>query len=244
MHPIICQLGPFTIYSYGLMLVLAFTLGLALSILRAEKEGIRGDLVFNFCFAVFIWGIIGARLFYVIENSAYYLQNPLEIIKLHYGGLSWFGALLAGIFSGIVYLRKKKLSLYKMADLLVPFLALAQAVGRIGCLLTGCCGGRASEAFGLYFAAHKEYRIPTQLYSSLVLILIFIILRLLEDRPHKRGQIFYLYLVLYSLKRFFIEFWRVEHRFIFYGLTLFQLISVAVFIFSLLKLLSLKTAKK
>lgn len=242
MHPIICKIGPFTVYSYGFMLSLGFGLSLILLNLRAKKENINADIIVNFSFTALIWGIIGARIFYIIENIRYYIKNPLEIIMLQHGGLSWFGGLLFGVIFSVIYLKKRKLSVRKIFDLCVPFAALAQAVGRVGCLLNGCCFGKVSK-FGLYFDAYKSILIPIQLYSSLALILIFIILRFMQDRPHKEGEIFFTYLLLYCAKRFVIEFWRADNEIIFLNLTLFQIISIAVFFFALIKLILIRKIK-
>lgn len=242
MHPIICQIGPFTIYSYGLMLLAGFAAGSTLAGFEAKKQNIGPNIVFNFAFIAFVYGIIGARTLYIVENTGYYIRNPLEIIMLQHGGLSWFGGLALAVISGLIYLRKKNLPIYRMLDLIAPFVALAQGIGRIGCLLNGCCFGKISK-FGIYFPAHQERLIPAQAYSSLALIIIFIILRLLQDRPHKQGGIFFAYLLLYSLKRFFIEFWRADNAIILFNLTLFQLISIAVFFLSLIKLLLVKQSK-
>lgn len=228
MHPIICKLGPFTIYSYGAMLALAFMTSSMLAAKKAKDEQFNPNIIFNFSFVAFISGIIGARLFYIIENLAYYRKHLLETLMLQYGGLSWFGGLIFAIICGVVYLKKKKLSVYKTFDLMAPFVALAQAIGRIGCLLNGCCFG---------WIGH----IPAQIFSSLSLIIIFIILRFLQDRPHKEGQIFFTYLVFYSLKRFFIEFWRLDNEVIFLGLTLFQIISVVMFCIAFLKIIKLRS---
>jgi phosphatidylglycerol:prolipoprotein diacylglycerol transferase len=107
-----------------------------------------------------------------------------------------------------------------VADLLSPFVALGQAIGRLGCLLNGCCGGRTV--------------ISLQIYSSFILILIFIVLRFLQEKPHKEGEVFFAYLILYSLKRFCIEFWRADYKSVFAGLTLFQLISAVVLLIGLI----------
>ncbi len=242
MFPIICKIGPFTIFSYGFMLAAAFLAGSILAVFQAKKQGINPDIIFNLCFTVFVSGIIGARILYVTENIAYYLRNPLEIIMLQRGGLSWFGGLLSGFLSGIIYLKKKNLSVYEALDLLSPFVALGQAIGRVGCLLNGCCFGKTSK-FGLYFPSQETTLIPTQLYSSLALVFIFIILRFLQNRPHKTGEIFFTYLILYSVKRFFIEFWRADNKIIIMGLTLFQFISILVFSLSVWKLLLIKKSK-
>ena len=243
MHPVICKIGPFAIYCYGLMLVLAFFASSTLAKFQAKKEDINPEIIFNLSFLVFISGIIGARLLYVIENMGYYVRNPMEIIMLQHGGLSWFGGLIFGIFFGIVYLKRNKLSLYKIFDLVIPFVALGQAIGRIGCLLNGCCFGKVSR-FGLYFDVHESVLIPTQIYSSLILIFIFIILRFLQDRTHREGEIFFSYLMLYSIKRFFIEFWRGDNEIILFRLTLFQIISIAVICLSFIKLILIKKSRK
>jgi phosphatidylglycerol:prolipoprotein diacylglycerol transferase len=242
MHPEICKIGPFTIYSYGLMLALAFIVSLSLAGIQAKSERINPDALFNFLFVAFISGIIGARSFYIIENSGYYIKRPLEIIILQHGGLSWFGGLILGGLTGIAYLKKKKLAVYKVLDIVSPFVALGQAIGRIGCLLNGCCFGKESSS-GLYFPVHKLVLIPAQLYSSLILIFIFIILRFLQDRPHREGEIFFTYLLLYSVKRFFIEFLRADNEIILLNLTLFQIISIIIFCLSLVKLLSIRRSK-
>lgn len=243
MYPVICKIGLFTVYSYGLMLAIAFLVASYLASIRARKENINPDRIFNLLFIIFISGIIGSRIFYVVENIGYYVKNPAEIAMFSRGGLSWFGGLITGIISGIIYLKLKSLPLYKIADLIVPFLALGQAIGRIGCLLNGCCFGKTSE-FGFYFPTQHLILIPTQLYSSLMLILIFIFLRYLQERPHKQGQLFFTYLLLYSLKRFSVEFWRADNPDIFYGLTLFQIISILIFGFSLSKLIFLSRKSK
>lgn len=243
MHPIICTIGPFSIYSYGLMLALAFTTGVSLACRQAKEEKVSPDIIFNFCFLIFISGIIGARIFYIIGNISHYLKNPLEIIMLQHGGLAWFGGLIFATLCGIIYLKKKRLPVYQTLDLIIPFVALGQAIGRIGCLLNGCCFGRASK-FGLYFEVHSAELIPTQLYSSALLIIIYIILRLIQQRPHKDGEVFYSYLFLYSLKRFSIEFWRADSQRILASLTLFQVLSLVLFIISLFKFASIKRIKK
>lgn len=228
MLPEICQIGSFTIYSYGLMLVLAFFTCAYLASRQAKKEGVDPELIFNLCFFVFIFGIIGARIFYVFYDFRFFLRHPLEIIMLQHGGMAWFGGLIFGSGAAVIFIKKNKLGLLRVLDLLVPFVALAQAIGRIGCLLNGCCYGRPSE-YGIYFKVHGQALIPTQLYSSLLLLLVFFVLRSIQNRKHQLGQVLWAYLFLYSTVRFFIEYFRNDSPRIFYGLTLFQVLSLVTF---------------
>ncbi|MCX5710759.1 MAG: prolipoprotein diacylglyceryl transferase [Candidatus Omnitrophica bacterium] len=232
MFPEICKIGPFTIYSYGLMLVAAFSVGTFFAAREAKRQGISPELIFNLTFIVFISGIIGSRLFFVVENLDTYIKKPLEIIMLQHGGLSWFGGLILGSTSGIVYLRIKKAPVLKTLDILAPYIALAQAVGRVGCFLNGCCGGTIFN------------RIPVQLVSSFLLLVIFIVLRFMLRRPHLIGQIILAYLLFYSVKRFSIEFFRTDNPIIWANLTLFQILSAVLFLFSAVSLTLLKLRKK
>jgi phosphatidylglycerol:prolipoprotein diacylglycerol transferase len=235
MHPVICKIGPFTIYSYGLMLALAFLVATSLASRQAKNQGFNPQIVSILSLRLLFFGIMGARIFYVVVHLNFYLKNPVEIFMLAHGGLSWFGGLLAGVLVTVRFIRKKALEPLKILDLIAPFLALAQAIGRIGCLLNGCCYGKAAE-FGLYFPLYDAVLIPTQIYSSVCLLIIFVILRFMQERPHRQGHIFFVYLILYSVKRFFIEFLRADNEVIFMGLTLFQIISIILFFFAVFKL--------
>ncbi|MDD5281183.1 MAG: prolipoprotein diacylglyceryl transferase [Candidatus Omnitrophica bacterium] len=243
MLPEICHIGPFTIYSYGLMLVLAFFVSAYLASRQAEKTHIDADKIFNLCFYVFISGIIGSRIFYVVSNFPFYFKHPLEIIMLQHGGMAIFGGIIFGSIFACLFIIKNKMDLLLTLDLLAPFIALGQAIGRIGCFLNGCCYGKVS-AFGIYFPSSGQVLIPTQLYSSLCMFLIFLALRFMQNRKHLPGQILYFYLFFYSVKRFFIEFFRNDSPRIFQGLTLFQLLSLAMFFFSLTMLIRLFYFKK
>jgi phosphatidylglycerol---prolipoprotein diacylglyceryl transferase len=243
MLPEICTIGPFTIYSYGLMMVLAFFTASSLCCLQAKKEGRDSEQIFNLLFQVFIFGIIGCRVFYVLDNFSFYLHNPLEIIMLQHGGMAWFGGLIFGSLRAILFIRKHKMEMLLTLDLIAPFIALGQAIGRIGCLLNGCCYGRESQ-FGFYFKVFDKVLIPTQLYSSLLLLMIFAILRWKQERRHLAGEIFCSYLFLYSLKRFFIEFLRNDSPRIFYGLTLFQILCLLLFCITLAIFVKLFVIKK
>jgi phosphatidylglycerol:prolipoprotein diacylglycerol transferase len=228
MLPEICHIGPFTVYSYGLMLVTAFFVAVHLACRQAARSGIDPRKIFDLCFYVFVSGIIGSRFLYILDNLPFFISHPSEIIMLQHGGMAIFGGIIFGFACALFYVRRNKMGLLVTLDLLVPFVALGHAIGRIGCFLNGCCYGRPS-AFGLYFPSAGQVLIPTQLYSSALLFIIFLILRRMQNRKHFTGQILYSYLFLYSLARFSIEFFRNDSPRIFHGLTLFQLLSLAMF---------------
>ena len=236
MYPVICRIGPFTVYSYGLMVALGFTLSLYLVSRHAQREGIDQGLINNLGFIILLGGIVGARVLFVALHFENYASNLKEIFFLQQGGLSWFGAFFSGGLAGYIYLKRKGLSFYKTLDLIIPYVALGQAIGRIGCLLNGCCFGPPSS-YGIYFSVHQAVLIPIQIYSSLGLLAIFLILRLIQKNKLALGFTFFSYLLLYSLMRFFLEFWRIEHPKLLGGLTVFQLISLIIFLFSLQKLI-------
>ena len=239
MHPIICTLGPFTVYSYGLMLAIAFLTAAFSASLQAKRTGLSPDAIFNLCFIAMTAGIIGARLMYVIEHFSLYAREPFEVLMLQHGGLSWFGGLVAGGGAVAWYVKKHRLPLWRSLDCIAPYLALGHAIGRIGCLLNGCCFGKPS-VWGIYFPEIDQTLLPVQILSSLFLLGIFVVLRLLQERPHPAGKILLVYLLLYSVKRFFIEFLRGDTQVVLWGLKLFQFTSIALFVFSVIMLARLR----
>lgn len=229
MHPIICHIGPLTIYSYGVMLATAVIVCTYFLQRDARRTHLDPELIFDFVFWIVFSGIIGSRLFYVFLHLADFLDTPLEILMVHHGGLAWQGGLIFGTVTGLIFLREKKLPIAKTLDVSCPYAALGQAIGRIGCFLNGCCQGKP-VLWGIYFPVHQARLHPVQIYDSIGLLVIFFILKWHQRVSRKNGEVFILYLVLASVERFFIEFFRGDHETLFLGLTLFQIISLFIFI--------------
>ena len=232
MYPILLKIGFIRIYSYGLMVGCAFFISAFLLSRRAARAGFKEDFSWNLCFWALIGGIAGGRLAYIILNFQFFRDNPQEILMLWHGGLVWYGGLLGGILCSLIYVKLKKERITRVLDELAPFVALGHSIGRIGCFLNGCCYGRPA-AWGIYFPVHHDYLVPVQLFSSLDLLVVFIILRVIQERAHRQGFIFVVYLLLSSLERFIMEFLRNDSAPIFYGLTVFQIISAAIFLITL-----------
>ena len=232
MHPIICKLGPIPIYSYGLMLAIAVMAASWLTARDAEaKLGVKRENVYDLAFWVILSGIIGARIFYIFLNLDYFFAAPLEVVMIQKGGLAWQGSLIAGFAAGIVFLKKNKIPLRKFLDVVAPYIALGHSIGRIGCLLNGCCYGKPAP-WGLYFPVWDERLIPTQLFMSVGQITIFLILRALQPRAKYDGQVFVWYLMLSSIERFTVEFFRADHE-VYWGLSIFQYVCIGLFVIAL-----------
>ena len=244
MQPVLFNLGPIQIYSYGFMLALASLVSVYLSASSAAKEGLDPGAVWDLGFWILLCGIIGARIAYIILNLSYFISSPKEIFMLNHGGLAWYGGLVFGSLGGFTYLKIKKFSILKYIDLMAPYVALGQAIGRIGCFLNGCCYGKACIAFGIYSPVHEDILIPTQLISSFLLVLIFLVLRFYQSKKPKIGNVFFVYLALYSIKRFLVQFLRDDDPVIFLGLTGFQIASLILFFVALVLLIKNNSQKQ
>lgn len=154
-----------TIYSYGFMLAVAVILCTFLLSRDARREGIETDVITDLVFWIVIGGIIGARFFYILLNYSFFVDHPFEVIMIQKGGLAWQGGLIFGALTAVSFIRRKKLFLPAVLDLVAPYLALGQSIGRVGCFLNGCCFGK-EFAQGVYFPVHAARLHPTQLYLA------------------------------------------------------------------------------
>lgn len=217
MHPVLFKFGFIQIYSYGVMFTVGYFFSVYLISRRIGIMGLSKEFIWDFSLLILLCGVFGARLFYILLNLKFFLNNPQELFMIWHGGLVWFGGLTGAILSAAVFLKIKKVPMLPILDLFSPYIALAHGIGRIGCFLNGCCYG------GFKF-------LPAQILSSILLIMMFVALRAIQKRPHKEGFVFSLYLLLYSAKRFFMEFIRNDSGRDYFGLTIFQVISLAVFL--------------
>ena len=229
MHPVLFQIGPFTVYSYGAMLAVA-VLVCAWGLGRdAARTGMPKDMAYDLLFWTAVGGIAGARLLYVLLYRDYFAASPLEVLMLSHGGLAWQGGFAGGILAGFIWSRRRALPFRQILDLAAPYVALGQAIGRLGCFFNGCCFGRP-WVHGIYFPVHAQRLHPTQLYEAGGLFLIFIVLKLTAAKPRAKGTVFVMYLWLAAIERFSVEFFRADHDELRWGLSFFQYIAIAIFI--------------
>jgi len=231
MHRIILETGPFTLYSYGLLVAVAFILATILIVRDARRYGLSSDAVFDCVIFMFAGGIIGARVLFVALNWRHFSDNILGVLKIYEGGLAFQGALIGGAIAVVTVCVIKRLPIRKVGDLLAPYIALGQSIGRIGCFLNGCCYGKViSSGVGITFPGETLMRIPVQIYSSLALFLIFVILLASRKKRHFSGAIFSGYLILYGIFRFFMDFIRGDELHALAGITLSQAIGIGTFL--------------
>lgn len=236
MHPIIAKIGPLYVYSYGLMVAIGFVVAILLAYRGAPRFGLDKDKIIDFGIVVLLGGVAGARLVFCLMNLGYYISNPLEILNLTRGGLVWYGAFLSGILTAVWFVKKHNINFWDGADLLAPFIALAQSFGRIGCFLNGCCYGSPAPQWymiSVVFPDESLLRHPVQIYEAAALLILFVILRRWQERRRFKGEIFLSYTVFYSVIRFALEFFRGDNPRIFINLTIGQLVSMGIFIVSL-----------
>lgn len=222
MHPELFHIGRFSLRSYGVMLAIAFLVGILLAIKRASKRGISPKFMNDLSFIIVIASIIGSRFFYVVFHLDEFRGHWLDIISpvqsdgsCGIAGLSMLGGVVLALLSGIFYAAYKRVDIYDLGDSVAPSIALGFGFGRIGCFLNGCCFGLpTSSKLGVIFPpgspAGETFPqtplIPTQLYASALGFIIFALLLLIERiaKPPK-GVIFGLFLLLYGIDRFWLD---------------------------------------
>ncbi len=212
------QLGPAVVTWYGIFVASGFWLGAWTSARRAPRAGISSDTVWDLLWVLIVGGIVGARALYVMTYWERDFQNQpwSEIFMVHHGGLVFHGGFLVATAAGFVWCSVKKVPGWTMADILAPGLALGHALGRIGCLLNGCCFGRRCEFPWAwhYPKAHETLGMPvhpTQLYEAGLCLALAGALAWGFGRRRFEGQIFAVYLLAYGVLRSVVELYRGDY---------------------------------
>lgn len=222
MYPVLFDFGPVQIRFYGLMYVVAIVVGVYLVRKEVGRKGISltDDDVMGFIIWTVVCGVLGARVYYVAFNLGYYLAFPKEIPAIWHGGLAIHGGLLGGFAFALIYLRRKKIPFWTMADAVAPTMILGQAFGRFGNFMNGDAHGTPTDMpWGVVFPpgsiAGTEFPgipiHPTMLYEMIINTGIFLLLWFVFKKwAHKPGFVFALYIAMYSLGRLFVEQFRAD----------------------------------
>jgi phosphatidylglycerol:prolipoprotein diacylglycerol transferase len=239
MHPVLFDFHGLTIYSYGVLLAASYLLGLQFALVRARRRGLDGQRVMDLGIWIIVSALVGAKLLLFIVDFKQFTSNPRDLLGLARSGGVFYGGLIAALTVALIYLRRHRLPLWTTTDVFAPGIALGHVVGRMGCLLAGCCFGKpTSMPWAITFtdpaaAANVGTPLgvplhPTQLYEAGAELLILVFLLVWERRGHGfPGRTFWSYMLLYGVSRFVIEFYRGDSRgMVFDALSTSQFVSV------------------
>ncbi len=219
MDPIAFQIGALSIRWYGVMAALGFLVAMFLLEYNRKFANLEKDQCSTLLFMAMISGILGARIFYVVQFFHYYRDNLWNIIRIDQGGLVFYGGFLLALAVVIFYSKLKKLDIIRILDVFIPALTAAHGLGRIGCFLNGCCFGRATDLWwgikapagsALEFAAGSAPLHPIQLFEAGENFLLCVLFCWML-RKTKRGVVISSYLVIYGVLRFFNEMMRGDN---------------------------------
>ena len=211
------SIGPVTIHGYGLMIWIGVLCCVYMGTVRAKKYGLIEDAVLDIAMIGLVAGFVGAKLLYILVEWRTFLKAPLDVLLWGYGWVV-YGGISAGVVSAIIYCKIRRYRFLEYFDLVAPCISLAQAFGRIGCFLAGCCYGRETQSFlGVVFpegalAPVGVSLLPTQLFSSAGNFVIMFVLLWHYKHRKRSGDTGFLYMLLYGVGRFGIEFLRDDSR--------------------------------
>jgi phosphatidylglycerol---prolipoprotein diacylglyceryl transferase len=240
MYPILFDVGGITVYTYGLFIAIGAIAGVAYMAIQGKKEvGLSFDQANTLFLLIFLAAFAGGKAFLFFEDIPYYLDHPKRLMTGR--GFVFYGSFLFAIPVMLYFFRKNKLPVYPMLDVMAITTCLVHAFGRIGCFMAGCCYGRPTDtALGVTFTHESCYADPlgtplhpTQLYEAVFILLVMAFLLVLRDRRKFKGQLFLLYLMLYAIGRFGIEYFRgdLERGFVVEGaISHSQMIAIVIFL--------------
>jgi phosphatidylglycerol:prolipoprotein diacylglycerol transferase len=239
--PIIFTIGHFHLRWYGLIVVTAIWVGLWVAAREAKRKGFAEEEFYNIALWIIFAGMIGARLFHVIDHwPDEFAANPIRALFIWEGGLAIWGGVLAGLVTTAIIAKIKAWKLSRLLDALVPAVVLGQAIGRFACIITGDSVGKPTTGpFGFAYTSPEAmvpklgvYYTPTPVFEILMNLGIFTLLWNLRKKNLPDGVLALIYLSLYSIGRFVITFWS-SYKEVAFGLNQAQLISIAVLLVTL-----------
>jgi phosphatidylglycerol:prolipoprotein diacylglycerol transferase len=247
-YPELFSIGPVTVYSYGVLLAASYLLGLWLAMRRARRWGLDANRVLDLGIYIIIAALVGAKLLLLIVDFDQFSRSPGDLLSVVRSGGVFYGGLILAVLVGFWYVARHRLPLWTTCDVFAPGIALGHVTGRLGCLAAGCCYGRPTDVpWAVIFtnplaAANVGTPLgiplhPTQVYEAGAELLILGVLLATERRGRPfAGRTFWMYMLLYALSRFIIEFYRGDPRGEVMGFSTSQFISLILAPLSLVML--------
>lgn len=222
MHPVFVEIGWLTIRWYGVMMALGFMAALMNWAYLGRKEGKDAAFCSDLLFWVMVSGIIGARIAYITANIQYFVQDPLEMLAVWRGGLIYYGGFLGAGIAIWLFARARHQSTAAMFDFTITSVPLSHSLGRIGCFLNGCCFGKPAPGWpgGVY---------PVQLMESAFNFALYLGLLAAYRNRRRDGRVLAIYLIIYPVGRFLLEFLRGDERVSVMGVSVAQMMSIVLF---------------
>jgi phosphatidylglycerol---prolipoprotein diacylglyceryl transferase len=241
MHPILFELGPVKIFTYGFLLAVGFLSAIYVAGREARRLGIPPGRFFDLCFYLILAALVGSRVLYVLLELPTFVANPLKIFALWEGGLVFHGGVILALLVAFYYIRRHGLPWRATLDALAVGLPLGQFFGRLGCFMAGCCYGSAADLpWSVVFSNPdslcpvREPLHPAQLYEAFLALGVFGFLYWFRSRKRFDGQVILTYFCLAGLVRFAVEFFRspLDYRgHVFFGwMPLTQLVALSLFL--------------
>src|SRR6186997_65192 len=224
MYPRLLELGPLTVYTYGVLLAAAYLFGLKLAMVRANARNLDQTRILDLGIYIIISALVGAKLLLLITDFSTFVDNPRELLSLARAGGVFYGGLIVAVVVAVWYIRRIGLPLWTTCDVFAPGIALGHVVGRLGCLFAGCCFGKPTNVpWAITFTdpfANANVGTPlnvplhpTQLYEAGAEALILLVLLATETRGRRfPGRTFWAYMFLYGISRYVIEIYRDDPR--------------------------------
>jgi phosphatidylglycerol:prolipoprotein diacylglycerol transferase len=254
MHPILFSVAGWPVYAYGVLLAAAYLAGLQLAVVRARRAGVDPAKIMDLGIYLIIAALVGAKLMLIVVDFKYFTSHPGELLSLVRAGGVFYGGLILSFAVGMWLIGRYKLPVWSTSDLYAPGIALGHVIGRLGCLMAGCCYGRPTTLpWGITFTSPiaadnagtplNEALHPTQLYDAGAELLILVILLALERRGRPfAGRTFWLYILLYAISRFIVEMFRGDPRGTIAGVSTSQFVSLVTLPIAVIMLIRLRRA--
>ena len=240
MYPELFSIGPLTVYTYGVLLAASYLLGLQFAMVRARKWGLDANRVFDLGIYIIIAALVGAKALLLVTDFRQFTASPAEFLSLARSAGVFYGGLILAIAVAFWYIHRHRMPFWTTCDAFAPAIALGHVTGRLGCFAAGCCYGKPTNVpWAVIFtnpaaAANVGTPLgiplhPTQLYEAGAELLILVLLLATERRGRPfPGRTFWLYMILYAVSRYTIEFYRGDPRGVVLGVSTSQFISLVL----------------